>query len=409
MQLQQAREEVVRAGHELVKAGLIARTWGNVSARISDSQFVITPSGRAYETLKPEEIVVVNIADGSYEGEIKPSSEKGLHAAVYRERPEVNFIIHTHQVNASAVSALHRDMEVIDPGAAAIIGSRRVPCASYGLPGSKKLIKGVVAALSRSEGKAFLMASHGALCLGANREETSKVAAALEQLCEDHIMRRYLQLSGRQEADWDALRAYYLAELAPCGPFMDPPPVKPLYSSEREGDHFKLYLNAADKDGEDWIKVSLEESAGSGAIPPEAEIHRLIYRRFKEIRAIIHDLSPDTLTLSRAGQSVYPLLDDFAQIVGVSARVAEGGPLPGAAGEIARKLKGRYAVLVKNNGALCCGPSRSDAAAVAQVLEKGCRAVIGTAFFGGARPIHPVESLLMRLVYLAKYSKKAAG
>jgi len=51
--LQQAREDVVQAGKQLVKAGLIARTWGNVSARISESQFVITPSGRAYETLTP--------------------------------------------------------------------------------------------------------------------------------------------------------------------------------------------------------------------------------------------------------------------------------------------------------------------------------------------------------------------
>ncbi|HOA35410.1 MAG TPA: class II aldolase/adducin family protein [Bacillota bacterium] len=409
MEIQQAREEVVSAGHELVKAGLIARTWGNVSARISESQFVITPSGRAYETLTPAEIVAVNIADGSYSGEIKPSSEKGLHAAVYQQRPEVNFIIHTHQLYASVVSALHRDIEVLAPDAAAKTGSRRIPCASYGLPGSKKLKKGVVEALSRSEGKAFLMANHGALCLGADRDETFKVATALEQICEDYIMRRYLQLSGREDANWDALRAYYLAELAPGGPFKSAPPCKPLYNSEREGSHFRLCLNATPGEpfpegGEGWIKISLDEPAGSGAVPPEAEIHRFIYRNFKGIRVIIHDLSPDILILSQAGQAVYPLLDDFAQIVGVSARVAASN-LP----EIARKLKGRYSVLIENNGALCCGPSRSDAAAAAQVLDKGCLAVIGTAFFGGARPIHPVESLLMRLVYLAKYSKKAAG
>lgn len=413
MKLQQARKEVIQAGKQLIKAGLIARTWGNVSARINESQFVITPSGRAYETLTPAEIVTVNIADGSYRGEIKPSSEKGIHAAVYRQRPEINFIIHTHQVHASVVSALHRDIGEIDPAAAAATGSRRIPCASYGLPGSKKLRKGVVAALSRSEGKAFLMANHGALCLGANRDEAFKVAAELEQICADFIMHRYLQLGGREEADWDELRAYYLAELSPGGPITGDPAGRPLYSSERSGDHFKLYLNAAPgepfPEGEQGrIKVSLGGPSGNNAIQPEAEIHRLIYRRFKEIRAIIHAASPDTFTVSQTGQTVYPLLDDFAQIVGVSARAAAGGPLPAAAGAIARKLHGRYAVMIIGNGALCCGPSRSDAAAAVQVLDKGCRAVIGTALFGGARPVHPIESLLMRFVYLTKYARKAA-
>ena len=61
--VQTAKELVVLAGKRLVETGLIARTWGNVSARISDTQFVITPSGRAYETLTPEEVVVVNIDD----------------------------------------------------------------------------------------------------------------------------------------------------------------------------------------------------------------------------------------------------------------------------------------------------------------------------------------------------------
>ena len=75
-ELEEAKKLVVAAGKKLVESGLIARTWGNVSARISDTQFVITPSGRAYETLTPEEVVVVNIEDCSYEGDIKPSRKR---------------------------------------------------------------------------------------------------------------------------------------------------------------------------------------------------------------------------------------------------------------------------------------------------------------------------------------------
>lgn len=112
----QAKELVVRAGKQLVESGLIARTWGNVSCRVSDTQFVITPSGRAYETLTPEEIVLVNIADLSYDGDVKPSSEKGIHASAYQLRPEVNFVIHTHQVNASIVSPLGFDINNVAPG-----------------------------------------------------------------------------------------------------------------------------------------------------------------------------------------------------------------------------------------------------------------------------------------------------
>ena len=78
-ELEEAKKLVVAAGKKLVESGLIARTWGNVSARISDTQFVITPSGRAYETLTPEEVVVVNIEDCSYAGDIKPHAPEGGH------------------------------------------------------------------------------------------------------------------------------------------------------------------------------------------------------------------------------------------------------------------------------------------------------------------------------------------
>ena len=78
----EARDLVVQAGHQLLECGLVARTWGNISARISDTHFVITPSGRGYETLQPEDLVLVQISDCAYEGERKPSSEKGIHASV---------------------------------------------------------------------------------------------------------------------------------------------------------------------------------------------------------------------------------------------------------------------------------------------------------------------------------------
>ena len=75
MDILEAKNIVIKAGHELLKAGLIVRTWGNISCRINEKQFVITPSGMAYDSLTPDDIVLVNIADLSYDGDVKPSSE----------------------------------------------------------------------------------------------------------------------------------------------------------------------------------------------------------------------------------------------------------------------------------------------------------------------------------------------
>lgn len=168
---EEARRLVIQAGLDLINKQLIARTWGNISARISDNAFVITPSGRAYETLAPEDLVVVSVADLSYAGDIKPSSEKGIHAAAYALRPDVNFVIHTHQFYASAVCAEGEDTE-------------QAPCAGYGLPGTGKLKKAVAAAIEANpDKKAFLMARHGAVVLGASYEDAFREADELETYC----------------------------------------------------------------------------------------------------------------------------------------------------------------------------------------------------------------------------------
>ena len=66
----------------------MARTWGNVSCRIDEGRFVVTPSGRKYDDLLPKDMVVVDIRTGNYEGTVKPSAESKLHGAIYRKRGE---------------------------------------------------------------------------------------------------------------------------------------------------------------------------------------------------------------------------------------------------------------------------------------------------------------------------------
>lgn len=173
---EEGRALVLKAGLELVREGLIARTWGNISARISKDQFVITPSGRSYDTLKPEDIVVVSIADMSYEGRIRPSSEKGVHTAIYREREDVNFIIHTHQAYASALSILDQDVEA----------KERIPVSLYGRNGSEEIMENMKNCVASHPGcHAALMQHHGAVCFDDSMEKTFERCRRLEAISKD--------------------------------------------------------------------------------------------------------------------------------------------------------------------------------------------------------------------------------
>ncbi len=174
----EARRLVIEAGRRLLRENLVARTWGNISARIGSDRFVITPSGRAYETLREEDLAVVSIVDGSSGGDIKPSSEKGVHCSAYALRSGVDFVIHTHQFYASAVGAAGRDTSF-------------APCAGYGLPGTKKLRKNVERCIGDNpDKKAFLMEKHGAVCLGGNCDDAFENVQELERDCRELFERR---------------------------------------------------------------------------------------------------------------------------------------------------------------------------------------------------------------------------
>ena len=414
--INEARQKVVAAGKHLQESGLIARTWGNVSCRLNDSQFVITPSGLAYEKLTPAEIVAVNIEDESYEGDLAPSSEKGVHAVIYRQRKDVNFIIHTHQLYASALSGLGLSFAVEDPANRKILGDM-VSYIPYGLPGTKKLRNEVADVLAGSNSKAFIMASHGVICIGADSEEVFQVAAELEGFCKNQIIRRYLEQSGRSSYIETEFYRYYLENLIGPGQIGALPEPAELFSSERKGDRFLIYPEAAPKSGHEnkALTYSLDRDnneAENGASAWAASVHRAIYRQRSDIKAIKQSLYPPTLTVSRTGQTIYPMVDDFAQIIGISALPVElhpGGRPEKAAALILRWLKGRNAVMLKNSGALCCASNLSDAGAMAMIMEKNCLAYITGALFGAIKPLHPLECRLMRYIYLKRYAKKGAS
>ena len=94
---------VVDTGRILLEEGLAARTWGNVSCRLDEDRYLITPSGMDYKKLTPQDIACCDLQTGKWEGPHKPSGERGAHAAAYACFPDVQVVLHTHQTYASAL------------------------------------------------------------------------------------------------------------------------------------------------------------------------------------------------------------------------------------------------------------------------------------------------------------------
>lgn len=205
---EEARKIVVDAGKRLLREGLVARTWGNISQRIDEKHIAITPSGRPYESLNPEDIPILNIEDMTWEGSYKPSGEKKLHAAIYAGDAGIRAVIHTHQMNASTCAAARKSVPVAEEFQG-ILGDK-ILCAPYGLPGSKKLTKGTAVAVSGRP--AAFMANHGAVCVASDMDRAFDIAAALEKACGRYIRDSFCRVSGAEEWSSEAVRNHYVKD-----------------------------------------------------------------------------------------------------------------------------------------------------------------------------------------------------
>lgn len=400
MDILEAKQIVIKAGHELLKAGLIVRTWGNISCRVSDTQFVITPSGRAYEDLTPDDIVLVNISDLTYDGDVKPSSEKGIHASCYELRPDCNFVIHTHQANASVVSALGYDIDSLTEEHSAVIGSD-VPCASYGLPGTGKLRQGVIDALNRSKSKAIILAHHGAVCVGTDYDDAFKVASALEDACEKYIADRCSEVSGKAVDTLTEVKAYIESVFTSDSGYKAEKEFAP-FDSERNGD-----IMTISAEGREPVEIDIKSGArvSGGEVPEGADLHLDIYKKREDVNFIHHSHNEYVKAISKQGKNMKPLLDDFAQLIGPSVKCAAWDSKSTA--RVTKALGKNNAVLLKDNGAICVAGTKYDAEAIEIVMDKGCKTLVGANLYSGVKAINPFEANLMRIIYKMKYSKKA--
>lgn len=180
MQLESLRHELVRLHDELPRNGLVTWTGGNVSARDPASGLVaIKPSGVRYGELTAEGMVVLDLDGTIVEGKLKPSSDTASHLHIYRHRPDVNGVVHTHSRYATAFAAVGRSIPVYLTAQADEFGGE-IPCAGFALIGDEAIGAQVVAAIGRSP--AVLLKNHGVFTIGPSAGAAVKAAVMVEDI-----------------------------------------------------------------------------------------------------------------------------------------------------------------------------------------------------------------------------------
>lgn len=178
--LESLREELWQLHLELPRNDLVRWTGGNVSARDPETGYVvIKPSGVRYEALRPEHMVVLNLDGTPVEGTLKPSSDTASHLYIYRHRPDVGGIVHTHSPYATAFAAVGKPIPVVLTAMADEFGGP-IPCGDFALIGSEAIGRVVLDAIGSS--CAVLLKNHGVFTIGANAEAAVKAAVMTEDV-----------------------------------------------------------------------------------------------------------------------------------------------------------------------------------------------------------------------------------
>lgn len=172
------RLRIVQAARRLSELGLNSGRSGNLSARV-DGGFIVTPSGAAYDTLHPDDLVYLTSSGDYGGGQGKPSSEWRIHRDIYAHRPDALAVVHTHSPFATTLACVGRKIPPFHYEVA-FAGGPDIRCAPYATFGTQELSDHAVAALEGR--KACLLANHGVLALGDSLEGALGLAEKVENL-----------------------------------------------------------------------------------------------------------------------------------------------------------------------------------------------------------------------------------
>ena len=188
----QERKAVLATAQEMARRGLVVGSSGNVSLRFQEPSrdlLAITPTGRLYSGLEPQDIVVCDFQGEPIEGERTPSTEVLTHVAVYGARPEIQAVVHTHSLYATVAAVAGLEVPPLVDEMVVRVGGE-VKVAEYAFPGTAELGQEVVAALGARS--AVLLRNHGLASVGRALEEALDVAELVERMAHVFLMARVL-------------------------------------------------------------------------------------------------------------------------------------------------------------------------------------------------------------------------
>lgn len=187
MILEKEREQVIEYSLKLLSEGLTNGTAGNVSIFNREKGLVaISPTGVNYSELTPEMISIVDLEGKLIEG-LKPSSELEMHMILYRNREDVNAVIHTHPVYTTVLACLREDLPAIDY-MIAVTGATKVKCAEYASYGTKELAENAYKAMGSS--LAVILANHGLTTAGKDIANAFNITVQVEYISNLYIKAR---------------------------------------------------------------------------------------------------------------------------------------------------------------------------------------------------------------------------
>lgn len=179
MALEALRQEVWKCNLDLPKNGLVKMTSGNVSGRDPETGLVvIKPSGFSYEEMTPAHMVVVNMEGDVIEGRLKPSVDTATHLYIYRNRPDVFGVAHTHSPYASSFAALGQSIPACLTTTAMLGGE--IPLGGYVPIGGEAIGEEIIRRIGPS--LAIVMQNHGVFTIGRSARQATKMAVEVEEI-----------------------------------------------------------------------------------------------------------------------------------------------------------------------------------------------------------------------------------
>ena len=179
MLLAKLRNDVWKYNLELPKYGLVVMTSGNISGRDPESGLVvIKPSGYSYEEMTPDDMVVVDLDGRVVEGHLKPSTDTATHLYIYKHRPDVFGIGHTHSTYASSFAALGWPIPAVLTASAMLGGE--IPCGGYATIGGEQIGAEILRTIGSK--RAVLLQNHGVFTIGDSARQAAKMAVEVEEI-----------------------------------------------------------------------------------------------------------------------------------------------------------------------------------------------------------------------------------